>query len=131
MEEAFRFGPRSHRVFYYSNQTRNLRDDTEQYANNLAYFKHNTPIDCHGRAGDVVFWHHRLAHSAGSNRSKGIRKAVLGDYVKKNIERTMNEPPCEDMWEGMARNPLGWESVTGQSDIAKRPKNHGTSIYLP
>jgi hypothetical protein len=96
---GFSVWPRSHRVFYYTHQTRHLRDQSEQYLKNRAYFNHRSPIDCHGRAGDVVFWHHRLAHSAGSNRSKGIRKAVLGDYVKKDIERTMNEPPCEDMWE--------------------------------
>ena len=96
---GFSVWPRSHRVFYFSNQARNLRDNSEQYTKNLAYFQHRAPVDCHGRAGDVVFWHHRLAHSVGSNRSRGIRKAVLGDYAKKNIERTMNEPPCEDMWE--------------------------------
>ncbi len=96
---GFSVWPRSHRVFYYTHQTRHLRDQSEQYLKNRAYFNHRSPIDCHGRAGDVVFWHHRLAHSAGSNRSKGIRKAVLGNKVKKDIERTMNEPPCEDMWE--------------------------------
>ena len=96
---GFTVWPRSHRVFYFSNQRRHLRDDAEGYTEKLEYFKHRTPIECHGRAGDVVFWHHRLAHSAGTNRSKGIRKAVLGDYVKKNIESTMNMPPCEDMWE--------------------------------
>ena len=36
-----------------------------------------------GRRGDIVFWHHRLAHAAGQNYSEKIRQAVLADFGQK------------------------------------------------
>ena len=95
---GFSVWPKSHRVFYYSHQTQHRNDRTERYAKHRAFLNLRSPIDCHGRAGDIIFWHHRLAHSAGNNRSREIRKAVLGDLGRIDIEHTMNEPPCEDMW---------------------------------
>ena len=36
-----------------------------------------SPVDCHGKAGDIVLWHHRLVHAASTNHSGIIRQAVL------------------------------------------------------
>jgi hypothetical protein len=55
-------------------------------------------VDCHGDAGDVVFWHHRLGHSAGHNRSANIRQAVLYDFKHKDLAQLQELPPHEDMW---------------------------------
>jgi ectoine hydroxylase-related dioxygenase (phytanoyl-CoA dioxygenase family) len=55
-------------------------------------------VDCYGKAGDVVFWHHRLGHSAGHNRSHAIRQAVLYDFKKRDVsERQIMATPA-DMW---------------------------------
>ena len=56
------------------------------------------PVDCWGRAGDILFWHHRIGHMGGHNRSRQIRQAVLYDFVKKEIEQTQDEPLLEDIW---------------------------------
>ena len=34
----------------------------------------------------VVFWHHRVGHSASKNRSNVIRQAVLYDFRHKKLE---------------------------------------------
>ncbi|MEM7019932.1 MAG: phytanoyl-CoA dioxygenase family protein, partial [Pseudomonadota bacterium] len=47
-----------------------------------------TPVDCWGSAGDVILWHHRLAHMAGHNYSQVIRQAVLGDFSKTDLDQT-------------------------------------------
>ena len=56
------------------------------------------PVDCWGAAGDVVLWHHRLAHMAGHNYSSVIRQAVLGDFAKTDLDTTRMDPPQADMW---------------------------------
>ena len=56
------------------------------------------PVDCWGAAGDVVLWHHRLAHMAGHNHSSVIRQAVLGDFAKTDLDTTRMDPPQADMW---------------------------------
>ena len=56
----------------YADEMRRCNDDT-------------TPVDVHGEAGDVVFWHHRVGHSASKNRSNVIRQAVLYDFRHKNL----------------------------------------------
>ena len=42
----------------------------------------------------------RLAHAGNPpNSSSQIRKAVVGDLVKKELKEKLNEPPLEDMWQ--------------------------------
>ena len=55
-------------------------------------------VDCHGRAGDVVFWHHRTAHMAGHNYTDVIRQAVLYDFSKRDLDEARLRPPQADMW---------------------------------
>merc|ERR1712100_879685 len=59
-------------------------------------------------SGDVVFWHHRVGHSASKNRSSVIRQAVLYDFCHKKLaeevrlkEGDVPDPktaPPPDMW---------------------------------
>ena len=107
---GFTVWPKSHRVFYYNHRTRHTSEQTEEYATDLTFFKRQSPVDCHGEAGDIIFWHHRLAHASGRNRSKVIRKAVLADYEKHDLEASMNEPPCKDMWQHWPGIPSDPES---------------------
>lgn len=41
-----------------------------------------TPYELIGNAGDVIFWHGRLIHSAGIHIGKTIRWAVFGDFTQ-------------------------------------------------
>ena len=58
------------------------------------------PVDCHGQAGDVVLWHHRLGHMAGLNTASPptIRQALLYDFCKSDLDSTRSDPPQADMW---------------------------------
>ena len=61
------------------------------------------PVDCWGSQGDVVIWHHRLAHMAGHNHSKKIRLAVLYDFIKKDLDLCRAKPPRDNMWEDWSK----------------------------
>jgi hypothetical protein len=58
------------------------------------------PVDCYGKAGDVIFWHHRLGHMAGYNYAEQttIRQAVLYDFCKTDLDTCRLDPPQENMW---------------------------------
>lgn len=96
---SFMVWPESHRAFYPCYTSQYLRDqiDAEHDKVRLEFNTH-TPVDTHGRAGDIVFWHHRLGHMASPNTSGQLRQAVLYDYLKTDIEQAQQEPPQEDMW---------------------------------
>ncbi len=96
---AFTVWPRSHRTFFYAFTCQYRHDRAEGYDEHIERFNRQPSVDCHGEAGDIVFWHHRLAHSAGHNRSRQIRKAVLYDFRKKDWEETQDNPIPEDMWQ--------------------------------
>jgi hypothetical protein len=111
---AFKVWPRSHQGLY---PTYQLRYDQPRipYYDHLPSFKGivHTPayldeierlnrevaaVECFGEAGDIVFWHHRMAHMAGHNYSQHIRQAVLADFWKPELDRYRCEPPDGDMW---------------------------------
>lgn len=72
---------------------------TPEYEVEIARVLADTPaVDCWGEAGDVVLWHHRLAHMAGHNYSDVIRQAVLYDFCKSNLDEARTQPPGTDMW---------------------------------
>lgn len=95
---GFTVWPGSHRTFYYDFDSQYRKEPKPQHEQNVARFNKQPCADCHGGPGDIVFWHHRIGHSAGHNRSGQIRKAVLYDFRKKDLDRTQGEPPCKDMW---------------------------------
>ncbi|HEY5645881.1 MAG TPA: phytanoyl-CoA dioxygenase family protein [Pseudomonadales bacterium] len=57
-------------------------------------------VDCWGRRGDVVLWHHRLGHMAGVNIADppAIRQALLFDFCGSDLDRQRLDPPQPDMW---------------------------------
>ena len=57
-----------------------------------------TPVECWGKAGDIVFWHHRLAHMAGHNYSDTMRQAVLADFWTTDLDQFRATPAQGDMW---------------------------------
>lgn len=96
---AFTVWPKSHRTFYYDFHSQYRIEATDQYEKDLHYFREQGDyVDCHGGPGDIIFWHHRIGHTASPNRSGQIRKAVLYDFCKTELIHTQEEPPCENMW---------------------------------
>ena len=83
---------------------------TDEYLAELDKLQADTaPVPCWGKAGDIVFWHHRTAHMAGPNHSRIIRQAVLGDFWTSNFDALRAKPVSADMWED-------WAEALGQSD---------------
>ena len=103
---GFNVWPGSHREFYPMFRSQYKMEPTEGYDVVRRKVSAREPVDLHGSAGDVVFWHHRIGHMAGHNYSRQIRQAVLYDYRKTDLAQTQEEPPCADMW----RDWLGVES---------------------
>lgn len=95
---GFTVWPGSHRTFYHDFETRYTFNPTQQAQADIQRINEQPPMDCHGDAGDVVFWHHRIGHSAGHNRTRQIRQAVLYDFKKRDLEETQDQPPGDDMW---------------------------------
>ena len=91
--------PGSHRRFYHTFQTGYQKDTAEGHEEVQAEVDRGAPVDCHGEAGDIVFWHHRLGHMAGHNYSGVIRQAVLYDYRKRDLPEVQGQPPCADLWQ--------------------------------
>ena len=91
--------PGSHREFYHTFRTGYLRDPAEPHDAAMERVNRAPPVDCHGKAGDIVFWHHRLGHMAGHNYSSRIRQAVLFDYCKRDLDQVQDQPPSTDMWQ--------------------------------
>lgn len=56
------------------------------------------PVDCWGKEGDVILWHHRLAHMAGHNYTDVIRQAALYDFTRTDLDTCRLDPPQENMW---------------------------------
>ena len=97
---AFTIWPKTHRVFYYQHLTQYGGAKADSYERYYNHLKEQTATECYGDAGDIVFFHHRLAHAGNPpNCSNEIRKVVIGDLVKKDLRHMLDEPPLEDMWE--------------------------------
>ena len=95
---AFCVWPGSHREFYRTFTTGYMPDKTGEYEPLRERLNRQPPVDCHGSAGDVLFWHHRLGHMAGHNYSARIRQAVLYDFRRTDLEEVQGLPPPQDMW---------------------------------
>ncbi len=91
--------PGSHRKLYHDYTSRYRNEPTEDYERDIETFNQQPYVDFHGDAGDIIFWHHRLAHSGGHNRSRQIRMAVFYDFRKQDLDEKSDLPPAEDMWE--------------------------------
>lgn len=95
---GFRVWPGSHRVFYNDFTTAYCKESHPAYEQDRDRLSQQPGTDCHGKAGDVVFWHHRLGHMAAHNSTRRIRQAVLYDYRRHDLESIQDEPPAQDMW---------------------------------
>ena len=75
------------------------------------------PVHCHGERGDVVIWHHRLAHSGTGNRSNVLRQAVLYDFSRTDLDQCRRDPPQPDMWRD-------WSEEVRNTDCGHSARQH-------
>ena len=120
---AFKVWPASHRTLY---PTFTLRDDEPR----IPYYEHLPsakgivhspeylaeierlnaevqPVECWGRAGDIVFWHHRTAHMAGHNYTDVMRQAVLADFWTEDLDHFRTTDAQGDMWRDWSEEVQG------------------------
>ena len=98
---GFTVWPGSHKRMYYTSGSRHLQEDSEAYAQVKQDCDDNWESDSvqtYGDPGDIVFWHHRMAHMASHNYTANIRKAVLTDFRFSNVDELKELPPDKDMW---------------------------------
>ena len=111
---AFKVWPKSHKRLYptfwmqydqarvpsyeHLPSLRGITNPPEYHAELARIEKDTEPVECWGKAGDVVLWHHRLAHMASHNYSGVIRQAVLGDFARNDLDQTRLDPPQPNMW---------------------------------
>lgn len=56
------------------------------------------PVELTGKAGTAIFWHHRLAHTPTTNRTKNVRHALIADFIQNDWESKADLPHEDDMW---------------------------------
>lgn len=100
---GFTVWPGSHKRFYPTFRTAytfNPVDTSQEFREQPAWqeVSQQEPVGTYGRAGDVVLWHHRLGHSAGHNRSRQVRQAVLYDFKRTDLAAVQDEPTPDNMW---------------------------------
>lgn len=95
---GFRVWPSSHQWFYYVFESQYKSERNEAYDRVRSLFESQPSLECTGGTGDIVFWHHRLAHMAGRNYSRHLRQAVLYDFTRSDLEVAQEEPSQDNMW---------------------------------
>ena len=80
--------------------------DMSKYWTRLYNCAFQTPaVEIAAPAGTAIFWHHRLAHAAGINRSKDVRQVFIAGYpsLDINYRETLEVP--DDPWEHWVISP--------------------------
>lgn len=95
---GFRVWPTSHLWFCNTFQSQYKGNHANRYMETKAFFETQPSLECTGDAGDVVFWHHRLAHMAGHNTSRNLRLAILYDFKITGFDYTLEVPPQPTEW---------------------------------
>lgn len=95
---GFSVWPGSHRIFFPDFRTRYTFNPKKKYEVDKKAVVQQPPVDCYGKAGDIVFWHHRIGHTASPNRTNRIRQAVLYDYRKVDLGAYQDRKPTKNMW---------------------------------
>lgn len=96
---GFNVWPGSHKSFYNAFDSQYEYKPTGQLdAVTDRVLAADNRVDCYGKAGDIIFWHHRIGHSAGHNRTARIRQAVLFDFKRKDLSAKLEMPPQANMW---------------------------------
>ena len=75
------FWPGSHKRMYYAFEHESNPGANPQYQEIFAKaVAEIEPVEMVGGAGDVIFWHGRMLHSAGIHHGSGVRFAIPADF---------------------------------------------------
>lgn len=80
---GFTLYPGAHRIMHYAHHCEanwSPKPDYIEYVKTVV--REITPFELVGSAGDVIFWHGRMIHSAGIHIGPNIRWAVFGDFCQ-------------------------------------------------
>ena len=78
---GFTVYPGSHRVMHHAHKYEANWSPVEEFGNHVrVVVREIEPYEFVGEAGDVIFWHGRLIHSAGIHTGDRIRWAVFADF---------------------------------------------------
>lgn len=78
---GFTVYPGAHRIMYHAHACESNWSPRPEYTDYLRRaVEETTPVELVGNAGDVIFWHGRMVHTAGIHVGSQIRWAVFGDY---------------------------------------------------
>jgi hypothetical protein len=82
-----------------------------------------TPVEFPGSAGDVIFWHPRLMHSGGTNRSADRDQPVLRLIVPCDYQRA-DRTFFDDLVDGPGPNHQWWVDTRNfHEDVPPTPEN--------
>lgn len=82
-----------------------------------------TPVELSGQAGDVIFWHPRLMHSGGINRSASLERPVLRLIVPCDYQRD-GFTFFDDLVDGPGPSHQWWVDTRNfREDVLPTPDN--------
>lgn len=92
--------PRTHRAIYDVFANFEGQERMDVYKEKLKEFDQQTPVEACGEAGDILFWHNLLGHTAGHNRSKKLqlRELLMADWDTLDTAELKSQRPHTDMW---------------------------------
>jgi hypothetical protein len=91
--------PGSHHELYPAFDSKTEFQVSENYKEIVGKYRSYQPVELTGKAGDVIFIHHRLLHAPGLNRSENIRFALFVDYMTESFVGLANQVPGQNAWE--------------------------------
>lgn len=96
---GFHVWPGSHLTMRYCFENYGGGRRTRDYHRQLYLLALRNPaLEVVAPAGSAIFWHHRLVHAAGINRTKQIRHAILADFLSTDFNELTARPVGSDEW---------------------------------
>lgn len=96
---GFTVWPGSHRVLFFDFVSDPGSAKLPSYREHKAQFERGEHVEISGHRGDVVFYHHRLLHSAGPNHRIAVRQAILAEFARTDAPRLKRSFPPANLWE--------------------------------
>ncbi len=101
--------PKSHRLMYRAFNSRSNNEPNILLPLVRSIYRLRRPVEIHGRAGDVIFFHQRLLHRASTNYTQRIRYAILCDFYSKDFKQALDYSKREGKRDTVPRGKNMWE----------------------
>ena len=114
---GFTVWPGSHRIIAKHHATLGGENRLPSFGDALADVQARIrPVELSGPAGMVVFWHHRIVHTAGINTRDTVRHATLCDFKNADFLAAADRPDV-DMWFGWSPQITRLALLTGSTAV--------------